>query len=269
MKNLKLVFCFCMLIVSFSIHAEQACPSNGFDGAICRGHALSAQGKPLAALEAYTEAEKLTSEAFEKMVAITFQARSHRAARNVAQAIELYQKGYETAKAAKAPQGEWINLNEKSELLLGMNEAQKALDGFLLGRASAGNDNEHAESDRLIASAYKQLGDIDHAIEFQLKSSVLERRSGDLNHYLNATLELAALRIMVKEYPQAQRSLEESLSQAKAANSDYWITKTLLYLSRLEKSQNHSGLAQTLLQEADALAEDWWRRRTREPVTTA
>ncbi|MCE9633517.1 MAG: hypothetical protein K8Q92_04955 [Methylophilales bacterium] len=240
-------------MLSTTIYA--ACPDNGFDGAVCRGHALLAENKPTEALATYAEAEKLAAEPFEKMLAITFQGRANNAAGNIDLAIELFQKGAATAKLANSAQGQWVNLNEGSELLLAKNEAKRALEGFKSGYTFAANENERAESDRLIAAAYKQLGDYDHAIEYQLKSSVLERSNGDLNHYLLATLELAALRTTAKNFNQAQKNLDEAMNQAKAANSDYWQARTMLQQARLERAQERISQAQVLLQQASVLAQ--------------
>ncbi|MFM9913520.1 MAG: tetratricopeptide repeat protein [Methylophilaceae bacterium] len=244
-----------LLGLLLSVPVFAACPAAGFEGAVCRGHTLSTENKPAEALTSYIEAEELAIEPFEKMLAITFQARANKAAGNMDQAITLFQQGFEAAKIANSAQGQWINLNEGAELLLAKNETTKALEAFKQGYGFAANANERAESNRLIASAYKQLGDYDHAIEYQLKCSVLERSNGDLNHYLLATLELAELRTGAKNYVQAQKNLDEVLHQAKAANSDYWLAKTMLYQARLEKSQGRASLAQTLLQQAFALAQ--------------
>jgi tetratricopeptide (TPR) repeat protein len=243
-----------MLWTTAAIGAERSCPESGFDGALCRGHSLSAQNKPTEALSAYAEAEKLATEPFATMLAITFQARAYRSASNIEKALSLYQMGFEAAELANSAQGKWINLNEKSELLLARNEAKQALAGFLQGYTFAANANERAESDRLIASAYKQLGDYDRAIEYQLKTSLLEQSNGDLHRYLQAILELASLRTTAKSYAQAQRNLDEAMKQSKAASSDYWQAKTLLYQARLEKVMNRANQAQALLQQAAALS---------------
>lgn len=255
MTRFTLLLLALLLYSPIAAQADPACPESGFDGAVCRGHALVAQNKPAEALSAYAEAEKLATEPFEKMLAITFQARANRAAGKTELAISLFQKGFQAAKLANSAQGQWINLNERAELQLTINQAKQALEGFTLGYTFAGNANERAESDRLIASAYKKLGDYDHAIEYQLKSSVLERSNGDLNHYLLATLELASLRTLAKNYVQAQKNLDEALGQAKAANSEYWEARTLLYQARLEKAQDRDNQAQALLQQASTLAQ--------------
>jgi tetratricopeptide (TPR) repeat protein len=113
------------------------------------------------------------------------------------------------------------------------------LESFLKAYTFAANDNERSESSQLIASAYKALNDMDRAIEYQLKSTILEKRSGEVENYVNAVLELAELRIANKELVAAEKNVKEVASITSNANSDYWSARTFYAVAKLEYAKGN------------------------------
>lgn len=228
--------------------------AGGFDGAMCAGRALQAQGDYAGSAASFAEAERGAREPFEQMLAITFLARANRAAGKVDKAIGHYERSLKIATEIKEKQAQMINTNEIGQLLLAKGDKQGALKRFKEAYPLAANDNERSECNQNLAAAYSQLGDYDHAIEHQLKSVVLEERSGDNDNYLNARLELGAIATVAKDYARAQKELEESLNLARNGGSAYWEAKASLYFGRLERARGNNEHSQALFKHALELA---------------
>ena len=228
--------------------------AGGLDGAMCSGRALQASGDYAGAAAAFAEAERIAHEPFDQMLAITFLARANRAAGKVDEAFKHYERSLKIAREQKQKQELMIILNESGQLLQARGDFRAALERFKEAYSFAANDNERSECNQLIAAAYSQLGEHDKAIEHQIKSVVLEESNGDFDHYLNARLELAAIATTAKDYPRAQKELEESLKKAQSAGSEYWQAKAMLYQGRLERLRGAAGQAQALFKTALDLA---------------
>jgi tetratricopeptide (TPR) repeat protein len=221
---------------------------------MCLGKALRAQDKYSEAYQSFIDAEKAAPGAFEQVMAVIYQARAVRDSGQAPQAMSLYQRGLELSVKNKLRQGQLVCLNEPGQILLDQHDAKAAMERFNQAFALASNDNERATANELMASAYRQMADYDHAIEHQLRATNQERASGDLNHYLYATLELAAIRTDAKNFDAAQRNIDEALDQSRSGGSAYWEAKSLLYQGRLEKAKGNTSQAQTLFVQSSVLA---------------
>jgi tetratricopeptide (TPR) repeat protein len=226
----------------------------GFTDTMCLGKALRAQGKHSDALKVFIDAEKTAPGGFEHVMAVIYQARSMHDAGQTQQAMNTYQRCLDLSKQENIRQGQLVCLREPGQMLLDQHDPKAAMERFNQALPLISNDNERAESNELMAATYRQLSDYDHAIEYQLKATTEQRSSGDLNHYLNSTLELAAIRTEAKDYNAAQRNIDEALDQSRSGSSAYWEAKTLLYQGRLEKAKGNSSQAQTLFTQASTLA---------------
>lgn len=224
------------------------------EGWICAGRGLSASAKYPDALAAFKKAESLATSPYEQMLVAISAARTIRDSGDAEHAIAAYQRGFELATQLKQKQGQLVSLNEMGQLLLVRNNVKAALERFTQAYSYTANDNERAESNQLLASAYRQLGDYNHAIEHQLKGVLLERKSGDLGNFLYAELELADLRILSKDFQAAQKDVEDVLAKSREAQSDYWIARAQLYQGKLEIARGNSGAGKTILQQSLALA---------------
>ena len=228
--------------------------AGGYDGAMCAGRALLVSDDAAGAVAAFASAEKTARDAFEQMLAITFLARASQAAGKADEALGHYDRSLKIAEQLGQKQGIMVNLNESGQLLQTKGDYQAALERFQRAYPNAANDNERADCNQLIASAYSQLHDYDKAIEYQLKSMLMQQRSGDPDHYLNAKLELAAIAVAAKDFPRAQKELDESLKISQSAGSEYWRARTMLYQARLEKARGNTEQAKNILQDALAIS---------------
>ncbi|HEY3327571.1 MAG TPA: hypothetical protein VGK14_10420 [Novimethylophilus sp.] len=228
--------------------------TQGFESMMCKGRAHQGRGDHADAAATFADAEKSAREPFDQMLAITFRARATQAAGKTDEALGHYDRSLKIARQLGQKQALMINLNESGQLLQNKGDVHAALERYREAYTDAANDNERSECDQLIAAAFSRLGEHDRAIEYQIKSVMLEERSGDFDHYLNAKLELAALAIAAKDFVRAQKELEASLDQAQSAGSSYWEAKALFYKGQLEKARDNSEQARTLLKQALDLA---------------
>lgn len=238
----------------FTHAAEAGTQSKDYDGIMCRGKAQLANNDFTHAITSFAEAEKATKDDFQQMLAVTFQARALQGAEKADEALASYDRSLQIAQQIKQQQGIMVNLNEGGQLLQSKGDTKGALERFLKAAPSAANDNERSECNQLIASAYSELGEHDKAIEYQLKSVLMEERSGDADHYLNARVELAAIATKAKDFARAERELNETFKLAQGAGSDYWQARTMLYQSRMERARGNSEQAKSLLQNALGLS---------------
>lgn len=234
----------------FAAAAQAGMQAAGFEGAMCKGRALLAMHDASGAISAFGEAEKNAKEPLEQMLAITHLARADRLAGKTDEALDNYERSLKIAQKIEHKQGMMVNFNESGEVLKDKGETSKAIDRFKQAYTFAANNNERSECHQHIASGYTQLGDYDKAIEYQLKSVLLEESNGDADHYLNAKLELAAIETLAKDYPRAQKELSDSLKIAKDGGSPYWEARTLLYQGRLEKARGNADQAKATLKNA-------------------
>lgn len=219
-------------------------------GWICAGRGLGTSNKYPEALEAFKKAESLATSPYERVLVAISKARLIRDSGDNEQAIAAYQQGFDLATQLKQRQGQLVNLNEMGQLFLSKNDAKAALEHFIKAYSYAANDNERAESNELVALAYRALGDYTHAVEYQLKGVSLERRSGELSSYLYAALELADLRTLNMDFRAARKDLDEVLVMARDVNSDYWIARALLVLGKLEIAQDNSEAGKQFLHQS-------------------
>ncbi len=224
------------------------------EGWLCAGRGLSASAKYPDALSAFKKAESLATSPYEQMLVAISTARAIRDSGDADLAIAAYQRGFDLATQLKQKQAQLVNLNEMGQLLLDKNDTKGALERFTQAYPYAANDNERAESNQLLASAYRQLGDYNHAIEHQLKGVLLEHKSGDLGDFLYAELELADLRMLSKDFQAAHKDIEDVLAKSREVQSDYWIARAQLYQGKLEIARGNPAAGRTYLQQSLALA---------------
>jgi tetratricopeptide (TPR) repeat protein len=234
--------------------AELGRNSQGFSDSMCLGKALRAQGKYNEASQVFIDAEKTAPGSFEHVMAVIYQARTLHDAGQTEQAMSTYQRCLDLSIKEKSRQGQLVCLNEPGKILLSQHDAKAAIERFDQAYPLDYNNNERANSNELLAAAYRQLSDYDHAIEHQVKATIEQRSDGNMSDFVNATLELAAIRTEAKDFNAAQRNIDEALDQSRSGSSAYWEAKTLLYQGRLEKAKGNAAQAQTLFTQASTLA---------------
>ncbi len=115
-----------------------------------------------------SDAEKTAPGSFEQIMAVIYQARTQHDAGQTQQAMSTYQRCLDLSVKEKNRQGQLVCINEPGKILLDQHDAKAAAGAALIKpiRLNA-NNNERANSNQLMAAAYRQLADYDHAIEHQ------------------------------------------------------------------------------------------------------
>ncbi len=238
----------------FAVAALTSSAQKNFDGLMCAGRAQQALGDYAGASASFVKAEQLADGKYGSVLAITFQARAALAAGRSDEALAQYNRSLKLAHEIKLWQGEWSNLVEIGQIYQSRNDLKTALEKYQESYPYASNDNERSESNQRIAAAYHELKDHDRAIEYQLKSMLLEASSGDANQYLNAKLLLAIYAMNGKDYKISNRELGDIIKVSKEVGSLYWESRATLYQSRLEKLLGNMEHSRTLLEVARKLA---------------
>lgn len=239
------------------VHAEHALRDspNNRDAYLCLGRAQGGRGDDAAAVAALQSAEKLSTQPFEHIVALTLLGNQHKSVKDYARAIDSYRQSLAIARAEKSARFEMINLNQIGESLEGAGDPAGALEQYRQGLQFAANDNERADGNARIAAAQSTLGNHDKAIEHQIKAVLLEERSGDLDHYANANIELGRIYLTAGQYASAEKSLTKFLGTIAQAGDPYWEAKTRYVLGKVKAAQGDAGKASELFSQAKALAE--------------
>ena len=229
--------------------------AGGYEGLMCAGRAQLAIEDYTGASKTYAELEKIAVEPFQQMVANAFRARAAKGLGDTQGALAFYERGLDLARSLKQSQAIMTSLNESGQVLQSRGDLKSALERYREAYHHAANDNERSECHHLIAFAYSALADHDKAIEHQLKSVMLEERSGDLDHYLAARMGLAEVSIRAKDMARAQREIEESLPIAQVNDNAYWEARVLMISARLEQVRGNSERYRAVLEQARIAAE--------------
>jgi len=238
----------------FAAAAQTAAAQSSFAGAMCAGRAQQAIDDYPAATGSFAKAEQLAGDTFDQVIAITFLARSVRAAGKPDEALAHYERSLKLARDIKQTQAQWANLNETGQIYQEKGDFKAALGRYTEAHRYAANDNERSESNQLLAAAWHQAGNHDRAIEYQLKSVILEERSGETSHYLGAKLQLAVYALSGNDYYRSNKELDDVLKVSREVGSAYWEARASLQLARQEKSRGNQEQAKALLKSAAELA---------------
>lgn len=243
--------------VQAATHAEAAlrdAPDNR-DAFLCLGRAQGGRGNNAEAVAALLTAEKLSVQPVEHIVALTLLGNQYQSAKSYAQAIDAYRQSLAIARTEKSARFELINLNQIGEALEGAGDPSAALEHYLQGLKLAANDNERADSNARIAAAHSVLGDHDKAIEHQLKAMLFEERSGDLNHYAHANIELGRICLAAKQYADAEKWLGKFLETIAQTEAPYWQAKARYMLGKVKTAKGSATEAAEQFSQAKALAQ--------------
>lgn len=229
--------------------------AGSYEGLLCVGKAQLANGDSTGAATTFADLAKIADTPSRQLVAMVFRARAAKASGGVQQALDFYEHALMLARSLGQRQSILVTLNESGKILQANGNPQGALDRFREAYGYAANDNERAECNHLMAEAYSALGNHDKAIEHQLKSVMLEERSGDLDHYLAARMALAAISLQARDFNRAQREIEESLPVAQVNASPYWEARILLQSARLEQARGSMERSKNQIDRARAIAQ--------------
>lgn len=221
---------------------------------LCLGRAQGELGNHAAALAALQAAEQLSSQPMERMVALTLLGNQYRTAKDYTQAQACYERSLAIAREEKNSRFQLININQIGESRAGAGDQEGALTLYQQGLQLAANDNERADSYARIAAAHSALGHHDQAIEQQIKAVLLEERSGDLDHYAHANVELGRICLAAKAYGDAEKWLNKFVPVMVQNDSAYWEARARHLLGQVSAARGDTKAAAEQYAQARALA---------------
>ena len=221
----------------------------------CKGRALGATGQYQAGLNALEQAKSLAKARYDQMITHIFMGNLHQSNQAYADALTHYQTGLTMAQAEKNRQFTRILHHLIGDTHAAQHDYVLAMQSHEAGSQLALNDNERAESYANIAWTHQQLNQLNQAIEFQLKSVVMQQKAGTLDAYAEASLLLGQYFSQNKEYANAEKTYQKLLQFSKDNGGEYYEAKTNIYLAQTQLAQLNKAAASATLQAAKAVAD--------------
>lgn len=228
--------------------------SGNRDAHLCLGRAKGQSGDHAAAVAALETADKYSSTPIAHMQALTLLGHEHKQAGAYSEARATYQKSLALAKSERNQYFQRANLVAIGEATQSEGRSKDALEVYQQSMKLAANDNERADCHAHLASAYNALGNHNDAISHQIKATVMEERSGDLDHYAKANLDLGRYYGDAKEYPNAERTLTKLLEVIKQNGDLYWEARIYQLQAQLAQAQGKAEEGSQYRQRALDLA---------------
>jgi len=225
------------------------------DALICKGRALNATDKSSKAIPIFQQAERASQSPVERIVALDFLGNAYRGTNQYVEAIASYEKALALSRGEKDAYFERINLNLIGDAMVDSGQVERGLENYMAGSKLAANDNERADGFSRIAAASSQLGLHDQAVEYQIKTMMMQERGGDLDDYANATLELARIYTVAKDFPNAERYIHKVIKLSKDNGGPYWEAKSYYYLASAKLASGKREEVQTLLADAQQICD--------------
>ncbi len=228
--------------------------SKNREGLLCKGSALANLGKVEEGIALVKSAEKLSTQPFEHLVALTLLGNLQKSTRNYEQAIATYQQSLSIAIASNNVKFQRISHNLLGETLIETKQIQAGLDHYLAGNKFVANDNERADNYQRLAITYSLLKQHDLAIENQVRALLAQKRSGTLDDQANASLELARIYTAAGEYANANRILLKLIQFSQENGGAYYEAKALLYQGLAKAASGDSAAAKAFYAGASKIA---------------
>jgi tetratricopeptide (TPR) repeat protein len=221
---------------------------------LCKGRALGAMGKYTEALYALEQGEKHARDQFEGIVSFILIGNLHRQNNKNTEAIASYERSIEICKVSKNDKYTRITHNLIGEAQTENKDFASALINYQAGSKLALNDNERADSFERLAATHLAMGQMDAAIEHQLKGVLMQQKAGTPDQYANASIMLASLHTQAKDYLSAENTYNKLIQFAKDNGGAYYEGKGKLLLGDLKLAIKDSSAAKVLMTEAQTIA---------------
>ncbi|MGV3582901.1 MAG: tetratricopeptide repeat protein [Methylophilus sp.] len=225
------------------------------DALLCKGRALNALGQNDEAEKSLVSAVMNAQPGFNSTIANLILGNFYKQHQRTDLALVSYQKSLASSKLENNQKFMRISHNLIAEAYTQKQDYNAALSSYQAGSELANNDNERADSYERLSSIYQSLNQLDNAVEFQLKAVLMQKKSGTLDQYAEASLTLGQLFTQNKDYSSAEKTLQRLLKFSQENGGDYYEAKTDLYLAQTKQAQGDKTSATSLLQDAKKIAE--------------
>jgi tetratricopeptide (TPR) repeat protein len=231
--------------------------ANNRDGLLCKGRALGAQGKYDEALNTLNMAEKQSQPGFEKILSHIFIGNLHKNNNKFAEAIASYEASIKICDAEIAmDKYKRVNLYLIGDTHTKNKDLNAALASFTAASKLAMNDNERADDFERLASTYSALGKNNETVEYQLKATLMQDKSGTREQFANASVALGRVYEAAKDYLAAENTYRKLLKFSKDNGSAYYETLANFGLARSKAALGDTAGAKTMLVEASTMAKN-------------
>lgn len=221
---------------------------------LCKGRAFTALENNTEAEAAFKEAVEQAKPGFNAIIAHLVLGNFYQENKQLNDALTHFEKSLALSKQDNNKKFTRISHNLIAETYASQQQHQQALDHYLAGEALSMNDNERADSYERLALTYQALKQLDSAIEYQLKGSMMQKKSGTLDQYAESSIQLGRLFTENKEYANAEKTLNKLLKFAQDNGGAYYEAKSQIYLADNKRAQGDSAAEKALLAKAEAIA---------------
>jgi tetratricopeptide (TPR) repeat protein len=221
---------------------------------LCKGRALGLQGKYAEALTMHESATKNANTSFDKIIAYMLTGNLHKSNQEIDAAIASYQLGLVLCESDHNQQYSRISHNLIGDAHMQQKQLNDAVISYLAGAKLANNDNERADSYERVAGTYEKLAQYDAAIEYQVKTVVMQQKAGSLDAYANANLVLGKMFFKAKEYNHAEKTFKKLEKFSIDNGGAYYEAKANLYLAETKAARNDHEAAKNLIAHARSLS---------------
>lgn len=223
---------------------------------LCQGRALVMTNEPVAALDAFDQAEKVATDAYEKAFAKLLAGHTYSKIQQHKQAIASYQSSLDYAMQTKVQGLVLSNHMNIGNVYFDQGNFKQALDQYKLANDLAMNDNERGETFEKIAKSYFALKSYDLALENQIKAQIKMEKVGSLNQYAESTIMLGECYLAVNNLSNAELKLNSIIDFAKKQGGAYYEAKGSYVLAKVKAAQNDHKNAKSLIEHAKKIAAD-------------
>jgi tetratricopeptide (TPR) repeat protein len=240
---------------------------NDRDALICQGRALVAKDDLNGALTAFKLADLQSKEPFDKTISTLLIGHTYKSLKQSELAISSYQKTIANAQLAGSKAFERVAYNAIGDIYSNEKLLAQALDAYQLGRKLAANDNERGESCEKVALTYHHMNQDDLALEFQIKAYLLHDVSGTLDQYAHSSIELGRYYAIVKNYANAEKTLNKIIKFAKEQGGAYYEAQASYVLAKVKVATNDIPAAKLLVENAKSIAKATNDKALEEEIT--
>lgn len=230
--------------------------NNSYDGLLCKGRALGAQGNYNEALINLESALKQSQPGFDQILTHIFIGNLHKKNNKIAEAITSYETSIKICETEKLDKFKRVNLNLIGDAHTQNKDLNAALTSYTAASKLAMNDNERADDFERLAATYNALGKGNEAIEYQLKATLMHDKSGTREQFANASVALGRVYEAAKDYPAAENTYAKLLKFSKDNGSAYYETVANFGLARTKAAVGDKASAKTMLADASVKAKN-------------
>jgi tetratricopeptide (TPR) repeat protein len=229
---------------------------SSYDGLLCKGRALGAQGNYNEALIHLESALKQSQPGFDQILTHIFIGNLHKKNNKIAEAITSYEASIKICETEKLDKFKRVNLNLIGDAHTQNKDLSAALASYTAATKLAMNDNERADDFERLAATYNALGKGNEAIEYQLKATLMHDKSGTREQFANASVTLGRVYEAAKDYPAAENTYAKLLKFSKDNGSAYYETVANFGLARAKAAVGDKASAKTMLADASVKAKN-------------